>query len=453
MLLCAKYIVPVSSEPIENGALLVRDGKIADIGVAETMRLRYPNEEVKDFGMAALAPGFIDLFARLEDAALRGFVKDLPFVDWRKNLIELRSHLSKDELYDSAFLGCLGKLSAGVTTVGDITETGRAAFAASDCGLRGVFYRGVGAIDKRLVNYAMKKLDADLDKWVGKVTSDRISFGIAPEPVYECNPELYRHAAKYANENKLPVAMTLAGSNEEFRFVKDGAIAGLDNAIEHRGFVEISPWLATSVTPVNYVLNWSLFEADNVAMIYGVWVNEEDIRHLHDYDVAVIACPSLNAQLGMGVAPLSEFLRAGLRVGLATGAPGTIDFMDIFSEMRLSLLSQRALSKEFLDFQTLIEMATLRAAQVLHMDDKIGSLEVGKLADVIAINLSGSHQTPTTDPVAAIIGSANESDVVMTMVNGNILYENGRLQVGEQAPKSIAHVLEIRSRLRSAVSE
>ena len=117
--------------------------------------------------------------------------------------------------------------------------------------------------------------------------------------------------------------------------------------------------------------------------------------------------------------------------------------------MRFELMIQRALSREFLDSQTLLEMATLRAAKVLRLDDKIGSLEIGKLADIIAIDLSGSHQTPTTDPVTALLGSASNSDVVMTMVNGNILYEAGRLHVGEGATKVIAHVLEVRGRLRS----
>lgn len=450
MLLCAKYIVPVSSEPMENGAVLVRDGAIADIGTAEMMRLRYPDEEVKDFGMAALTPGFIDLHARVEDGVLRGLIRDLPFVEWRKNIGDLRSRISSKEAYDSAYLGCLEELSAGVTTIGDTTSTGAAVFAAQDCGLRAVVYREAGAIDKRLVNYAMKKVDSDLEKWSQSVDEDRIVLGIAPDPVYECHPELYRSAAKYAAEhNNLPIAMKLAGSNEELRFVKDGATAGLDSTVDHRGFVEVPPWLPTAVTPVNYVLNWGLFEAENVMIVYGVNVSEDDIRHLRDYDVAVATCPSLNAQLGMGVAPVSEYLRSGLRIGLGTGAPGSVNYLDMFAEMRFELMVQRALSREFLNPQTLLEMATLRAAEVLRLDDKIGSLEIGKLADIIAIDLSGSHQTPTTDPVTALLGSVSNSDVVMTMVNGNILYEAGRLHVGEGATKVIAHVLEVRGRLRS----
>ena len=105
MLLIAEYVVPVSSEPIEHGAVFIKDGAIADIGDAEMIRLRYPNEEVKDFGMAALTPGFIDLHARMEDAVFRGLVHDLPFVQWRKEIAALRKRISYAEAFDSAFLG------------------------------------------------------------------------------------------------------------------------------------------------------------------------------------------------------------------------------------------------------------------------------------------------------------------------------------------------------------
>ena len=450
MLLIAEYVVPVSSEPIEHGAVFVKDGAIADIGDAEMMRLRYPNEEVKDFGMAALTPGFIDLHARMEDAVFRGLVGDLPFVQWRKAISALRKRISYADAFDSAFLGGLESVSSGVTTVADITSTGACVTAAQKLGLRGVFYREAGAIDKRLVNYAIKKADSDLEKWSQEIDSDRIALGVAPAPVYECHPELYRSVVKYAGDNgNLPIAMDLAGSNEEYRFVKYGAPSGLDEDLGLQGFMEVPPWLPTSATPVNYVLNWGLFEAENVMISYAVRVNDEDIRHLKDCDVAIAACPSLNAQLGMGVAPVNEYLRAGMRVGLGTGAPASIDSMDILGEMRMELYLQRALTGEFLDSQTLLEMGTLRAAQALRIDDKVGSLEVGKLADIVAVDLSGSHQTPTSDPVAALIGSAGSGEIAMTMVGGKVLYERGRLHVAGEVAKNIAHVLEIRGRLRS----
>lgn len=451
MLLSAQYVVPVSSDPIENGAILVRDDSIVDVGPTEMMRLRYPEEELKDFGMAALTPGFIDLHARIEDAVFRGLIQDLPFVKWSSKILHLRNRITPEETYDSAFLGGLEELSSGVTTIADTTTTGACVNAVQNLGLRGVLYREAGAIDKRLVNYAIKKADGDLEKWSQSIDDERITLGIAPAPTYRCHPELYREAARYATaHNDMPLSIQLAGSSEEYRFVKYGATAGLDAAAAEHGFMEVPPWLPTQVTPVNYVLNWGLFEAKNVMMVYGVRVTDEDIRQLKEYDVAVAVCPSLNAQLGMGVAPVNEFLRAGMRCGLGTGAPGSIDFLDIFAEMRMELLIQRALNTgEFIDSQTLIEMGTLRAAKVLRMEDKIGSLEVGKLADIVAVDLSGSHQTPTTDPVAALLSSASNGDVMMTMVDGKVLYERGRWHVSGEVAKNIVHVLEIRGRLRS----
>lgn len=451
MLLSAQYVVPVSSGPIENGAVLVRNGVITDIGSAEMMRLRYPDEEAKDFGMAAITPGFIDLHARIEDSVFRGLIKDLPFVQWNQKITELRSRITPSEAYDSAFLGGLEALSSGITTIADTTRTGACVKAAQNLGLRGVFYRTAGAIDKQLVNYAIKKADSDLDKWSRTIDSNRISLGIAPAPTYECHPMLYREVARYVTENgDLPISMCLASSSEEYRFVRYGANCGLDDRLEEQGYMELPPWLPTSVTPVNYVLNWGLFEAKNVMVVYGARVDDEDIEHLKQYDVAVAACPSLNAQLGMGVAPVNEYLRAGMRVGLGTGAPASIDYLDIFAEMRLELLLQRASNAgEFIDSQTLVEMGTIRAAEVLRIDDKVGSLEVGKQADIVAVDLSGSHQTPTTDPVSALLSSASNGDVMLTMVAGNVLYERGRWHVEGEVAKNIAHVLEIRGRMRS----
>lgn len=451
MLLCAQYVVPVTSEPIENGAVLVRDDKIVDIGPADKMRLRYSEEETYDYGMAAITPGFIDLYSRGEDAVLRGMIPDLPYVAWGKEIDRLRSRISSKELFDSAYLGGLESIASGITTVADITVSGACVAAAQKLGLRGVFYRETAAVDKRLVDYAIKKTDADLEKWSKEIDSNRITLGVAAAPVFRCHPLIYTRVAEYATkQGDLPMALTIAGSREEHRFVKYGAAVGSDERFDIHGFMEIPPWLPTQVSPVNYVLNWKAFEAENVMAIHCVRVSDEDIAKLKEYDIAIALCPSFTAQLGMGVAPLSEFLRAGLRVGLGTDAPGALDFVDIFTEMRVELLIQRALTTgDFITSQTLLEMGTIRAAQVLGLEDKIGSLEVGKQADIVAIDLSGSHQASTSNPVSAMLSFASNSDVMMTMVNGSMLFERGQWHVEGEVAKNIAHVLEIRGKLRS----
>ncbi|MEG0845105.1 MAG: amidohydrolase family protein, partial [Raoultibacter sp.] len=216
-----------------------------------------------------------------------------------------------------------------------------------------------------------------------------------------------------------------------------------------RGFVEIPPWLPTGATPVNYALNWGAFDSHNVLAIHCVHINDEDLEKLKEHDVAIAVCPRCNAQLGMGVPPINEFLRAGMRVGLGTDSPAATDSADMLTEMRIGMLVQRAVNVgEFLNSATMLEMATMGGARALRMDDMIGSLEIGKYADVIAVDLSGSHQTPTTDPVSAVVNTVSGSDVLMTMVAGTILYEKNHWHVDVEVAKNIARVIEIRGKLR-----
>ncbi len=126
MLICAQYVFPVTSEPIVNGAVLVRNGKIRDVGRADMLRLRYPDEEAVDYGTAAIMPGLIDLHTRLEKTVLRGVAHDVPYATWILSILELGSRLEVSDWYDSAILGGLDALSSGITTVADITSTGAA---------------------------------------------------------------------------------------------------------------------------------------------------------------------------------------------------------------------------------------------------------------------------------------------------------------------------------------
>lgn len=450
MLLCAQYILPITSEPVQKGAVLVRNGKILDIGKADMLKLRYPDEEVKDFGQAALLPGLVDLHTHLENSVMRGIVHDVPHTTWLMAVAEKTQCLDAGDWYDSAILGGLEALSSGITCVADITATGAACTATQKLGLRSVIYREVGAMDKRRVDYAMRLAEADIAHWKEEADPSRITIGIAPAALYACHPAMFKKVSEFASKNNLPVAMHLAGSLEEFNFIKYGSSAlSVHQMDQKRGYVEIPPWLPTGSTPVRYALNWGAFESDNVLAIHCVHVDNEDIEKLKEYDVAVAACPRCNAQLGMGVAPLNEFLRAGLRIGLGTDSPAATDSTDILAEMRIGLLVQRAVNVgEFLDSATMLEMATIGGARALRLDDKIGSIDIGKCADMIAVDLSGSHQMPMTDPVSAVVNTCSGADVLMSMVDGKVLYEKNHWHVDVEVAKNIARVIEIREKLR-----
>lgn len=450
MLLNASYVIPITSEPIAKGSVLVRDGKIIDIGSQELLRLRYPEEEVRDFGKSALMPGLIDLHTHVENAVMRGAVHDVPYTTWVMSTVEIGSKMAVADWYDSAVLGGLEALSSGITCIADITATGAAGVAAQRLGMRGVIYREVGAMDKHRINFAMSQAENDIYHWRQEVDEDRITIGIAPAAIYACHPSVFTRVSDLAKRENLPVAIHIAGNREEYDFVRYGSSPFSVHVMgEDRGYVEIPPWLPTGTTPVKYAAEWGAFESDNVMAIHCVHVDDADIKKLKEYDVSVGVCPRCNAQLGMGVAPIDKFLQAGLRLGLGTDSPAATDTIDMMEEMRLGMLIQRAINpKIFLGAASMLEMATLGGAKALRIDDKVGSLDIGKQADIIAVDLSGSHQAPATDPIAAIVNTCNGTDVLMTMVDGKILYEKDHWDVGIEVARSIARVIEIRGKLR-----
>lgn len=450
MLLCAQYIVPINSDPFQRGAVLVRDGAIADIGPAGILRKRYADEEVKDFGMAVLMPGMVDLHTHTENSVFRGIVHDVPYTTWVRAVVEKSAQLEAGEWRDSAMLGCLEAISSGITCIADITPTGAAGYAAHMTGMRSIIYREVGAMDQRRIDYAMRVAANDIAHWQEEADPARMTIGIAPAAIYTCHPGVFARVSEFARKEKIPVAMHLAGSREEYQFVKRGSSPFAVHTMgTKRGYVEIPPWLPTGVSPVNYALNWGAFESDNVLAIHCIHIDDNDVKKLKEYDVAVASCPRCSAQLGMGLPPINEFLRARLRFGLGTDSPAATDSIDLFDEMRLGMLLQRAVSSEtFLDSTTMLEAATIGGARALKMDHLIGSLEIGKRADIIAVDLSGSHQTPTSDPVSAVVNTSNGSDVLMTMIEGEVLYEKSHWHVNADVAKTIARVIEIRGKLR-----
>jgi 5-methylthioadenosine/S-adenosylhomocysteine deaminase len=449
MLLSAAYVLPISSDPIRNGAILVRNGTIRDVGLADALAKRYPEEETRDYGQAVLLPGFVDVHTHMDGAVLRGIVHDVPYSQWLMRVNEGNDRMTAADMYDSAVLGGLEALSSGTTTIADVSSSGATVDALQHLGMRGVVYREVQAMDKRRVDHAMRSAAADIEKWMGRVDSGRVRLGIAPGALYSCHPLVYRRCAEFAGDS-LPVAMHLAGSREEYNFVRYGSSAfSVHEMDDKRGFVEIPPWLPTGVTPVNYALNWGAFEAKNTMAIHLVQVDHRDIAKLKENDVSVALSPRAAAQLGMGVAPMSEFLRQGFNVGLGTDSPSATDSIDMLAEMRIGMLIQRAVNtNEFLSAKTMLEMATIGGARALHMDGLIGTLDIGKLADIIAIDISSSHQMPTDDVVSAVVNTTSGSDVLMSMVGGNVLYEKNRWQVSIDVARCVAHVIEIRNKLR-----
>lgn len=449
MLLTARYVLPVAAPHIEYGAVLVHDDEIVEIGDFEHLRALHPDEPVRDFGLAALMPGFVDLHTHLEYSAMRGLVDDLPYSRWKLQLMQREQRFTLHDWDDSALLGAIEALQSGITTVADITSTGASGRAARVTGLRANVYREVSTMDKRLVESEMAHAIEDIEAWREAIEASRMRIGIAPHAAYSCHPQLFRAVAEYATDGT-PVAMHLAGSKEEYQFVKYGS-SMLATDVRDVYDSDAPGWLPTGVSPVRYVLQWGLLDVPNLLAVHCTQVDGSDIRVLAEHDIAVAHCPRCNAKLGMGTAPITEFLRAGIRVGLGTDSPAAINSTDMFEEMRIGLLVQRALLGEehFMTARQFVKMATLDAARALGQDDRIGSLEPGKQADIIAVDLSKSHQIPTHYPYSSLVHTANPENILWTMVAGKVLYED-RTWAGIDHERIFARANEMRDKLRDS---
>lgn len=424
MLLTARYVLPIAAPHIEHGAVLVRDDRIVEIGDFEHLQALHPDEPVKDFGLAALMPGFIDLHTHLEYAALRGLVDDLPYSRWKLQLLQKERLFSPEDWEDSALLGALEAVQSGITTIADVTETGASGRAANVVGLRGIIYREIATMEKREVENEMQAALADLGTWQAAMDADRIRVGLAPHAPYSCHPELFKRVAEHAQDGT-PVALHLAGSREEYQFVKYGS-SMLATDVRDSFDADAPLWLPTGVSPVRYVLQWGILSVPNILAVHCTQVDDLDVEILAKHDVAIAHCPRCNAKLGMGIAPLEKFTRAGIRVGLGTDSPAASNSMDEFEEMRIGLLVQRAVqgSEHFIPARQFVKMATLDAARALRLNASIGSLEPGKQADIIAVDLSESHQIPTHYPYGALVHTANQENVLWTMIAGKVVYED-----------------------------
>jgi 5-methylthioadenosine/S-adenosylhomocysteine deaminase len=424
MLLTARYVLPVAAPHIEYGAVLVKGDKIVGIGDFEHLRGLHPDEPIRDFGLAAIMPGFIDLHTHLEYTAMRGLVDDLPYSQWKLQLMQKERLFSGQDWDDSAMLGALESLQSGITMVGDITETGASCRAAEASGLRAQIYREVATMEKNRVDAVMEAAAADIETWRAVSDPARVTIGIAPHAPYSCHPELFRRVAEYAADGT-PVAIHLAGSYEEYQFVKYGS-SMLATDVRDSYDAHATAWLPTGVSPVRYVLQWGLYDVPNVLAVHCTQVDDSDIEILASHDVAIAHCPRCEAKLGMGTAPVEKFLRAGIRVGLGTDSPAASNSMDVFEEMRVGLLVRRATLGEqhFMNARQFVKMATLDAARALGVDDRLGSLEPGKQADLIAVDLSKSHQIPTHYPYSTLVHTANQENILATMVAGDIVYES-----------------------------
>ncbi|MBA3365669.1 MAG: amidohydrolase family protein [Actinobacteria bacterium] len=399
----ADWVLPVSSPPIEHGAVALEDGRIAAVGTREELG---SGENHAD---AVIVPGFVNAHSHLEYAVYAGFGDGLAdFADWISLHTQRKGRIGWDEFVAIAHVGAAESLGSGVTTVGDCSYGGAAAVACAELGLRAIVYLEVFGSDP---DASLARMDATRARVAG-AWSDLVRPGVSPHAPFTASLEVYRACAELG----LPVATHISESRSEVAYLRDGG--GPWSPYRH---LLVPP---AGTTGTRLLAEHGLLDSSVVAAHCTV-LDPDEIRLLADHGTGVAHCPRSNAALGCGVAPLLDLQAAGARVGIGTDSPASAPSFDFFDELRWVTLSARARAgrPDALSAAQALELGTLGSARALGLDGEIGSLVAGKRADIAVISLDGSPYLPWEEPAAAVVFGGSPDRVLTTLVGGEVRYE------------------------------
>jgi cytosine/adenosine deaminase-related metal-dependent hydrolase len=423
-ILTAEYVVPISYEPIRDGAVAIDGDKIAIVGVRDEVIAMYPNAPVEDFGVAAILPGFVNCHAHLELTAMRGALDNVEhdFRSWLLKVNSLRAELSDDDIVQWAIAGAREAAAAGVTCIGDIGRFGHAGLAALiEVGLRGIVHQETEfSPDNSTADDDFKKLAEKFERLHGEST-DLVRVGLSPHSPYTVGSRLFELIAQYSIINRISLTIHAAESTDEDDLMMRGE--GLFAEFASRAGLE---WNSPHCTPIEYLERLGVLSTRPL-LAHCVTVSDNDIRRIKSNGAKIAHCPKSNAKFGHGYAPLEKFLDAGIAVGLGSDSVASNNVCDLLEESRFAALAARNRpgSQRFVSAREALEAATIGGARALGLDSLIGSLEPGKQADLAVVALEHQAQQPVSDICAALVFSSSGRDIRMTIVNGAPVWSSG----------------------------
>jgi 5-methylthioadenosine/S-adenosylhomocysteine deaminase len=421
----ARWVVPITAPPIEDGTVAIDGDRIGWVGP----RREAPAGDDLDAGNCLLMPGLVNAHTHLELTTLRGAVEEVDFPRWIRSLVRARRGALNDaHLYAAACRGIAEGLSAGITTFADTCDSGVVLRALRDMGARGIMYQEVFGPDPADCDAAI----AGLREKVARHRSHETQLarvGVSPHAAFSVSDQLFAETCAWARAERLPIAIHAAESADETALVRDGAGA-FASALRRRGMTVRS----RGRSPIE-MLERAGALGPGTLLIHCVAIDDADIAMISRAGCAIAHCPASNAKLGHGIAPVAELLAAGVDVALGSDSVASNNRMDILEEARLAVMFQRArlLRGSALSAQAALELATIGGARALGLEGAIGSIEVGKSADLAAFSLAGPTGCAVVDPIATAVFSLTGRDAELVMVAGRVVVRDRTVVAGDSA--------------------
>jgi 5-methylthioadenosine/S-adenosylhomocysteine deaminase len=391
---------------IIEGAVLVRDGRIASVGPEPAIRAG----TIIDAGGAYLLPGFIQTHVHLCQTLFRGLADDMPLLEWLKRRIwPLEAAHTPESLRAATALAACELLMSGTTTaltMETVHDTDVVFETLAEIGLRAVVGKCMMDSDREVPARLLERTSESIDesialkrRWDG-AAGGRLRAALAPRFAVSCSRELLEAVAALSAREHTLVHTHAAESRDEIAVVR--ALSGGHSNLEYLAQTGLA-------TPL-------------LCVAHCVWVTDHEQALLAERDVKVMHCPGSNLKLGSGIAPVVEMRERGICVSLGADGAACNNRLDMFEEMRLAATLQaiRGVPGR-LTARDSLWMATREGARTLGLEDEIGSIEVGKRADLILVDRGEPHLAPDADAWSTLVYSARGTDVSLTMVDGEVL--------------------------------
>jgi 5-methylthioadenosine/S-adenosylhomocysteine deaminase len=399
---------------------LIERGRIASILPTDSTLKTITAQEVIDGRGRVLLPGFVQTHIHLCQTLFRGAADDLALIDWLRNRIwPMEAAHTTDSLYASARLGITEMIRGGTTsalTMETVNHTEAVFEAVEESGFRATIGKcmmdkgnEVPAALREKTDQSINESLALLDRWHNRADG-RIRYAFAPRFAVSCTRELLEQVARLSRERGVMVHTHASENLDEIEIVES----------------------ETGRRNIDYLNDLGL-AASHVMLAHCVHLNDAEMEVLRSTGTHVAHCPSSNLKLGSGVARISEMLELGISVSLgADGAPCN-NRLDMFTEMRTAALIQKMRhGPEALPAVKVLRMATIDGARALGLGDEIGSIETGKRADLILLDLNRSHTVPCPDVVSTIVYAAESSEVETVIIDGNIVMRDRQLKTMDE---------------------